>query len=524
MPYNFPHTTYHIPHTTWPTYKLNITNSKHERLFFHRISTFLVRVLRRLSLSRQIVPILSPLFLLFFAFNSQALTPQSTLNVINGSAPYLTFDGGLTRATNTEGLLWITLPGGNRITPHSNPSSRSNPIELQYANVRFTDIGMLVPTNTNSVALNTLIGPPNNYWGDDDGDGQGVNGVSATGSLDLFILDRDNKRVSRSDAIDICKAPYSIILSSTDGILRTRYGFPNRSYFNASSVVYYIKPKASPEVCFARPDMRFNTGNYAGPLHVWSPTRGFRPQSITPSHYDLNFPTTGAHNLYFYLDIGGVDPSTLSWPSVTSGGITASMEVVPPNPSASNVFDRPGGLRVTLTGPHATPAMMSSSSPIPIDNPNLPATFELVGRDSSGRRVATYGFVLKYWFVNRGSVSGSASISASWCSNIGYQMPRVRDLTNAQCTGTNSGYWCLGPVGAMPSSPANHYQRHINAGLFTEWGFMLNYPDARFAYHVYWTSEAMDDSQFDVDSHDGHVHRHYPSHSYYVVCTSSLRP
>jgi hypothetical protein len=148
----------------------------------------LVRVLRRLSLSRQIVPILSSLFLLFSAFNSQALTPQSTLNVINGSAPYLTFDGGLTRATNTEGLLWITLPGGNRITPHSNPSSRSNPIELQYANVRFTDIGMLVPTNTNSVALNTLIGPPNNYWGDDDGDGQGVNGVSATGSLDLFIL------------------------------------------------------------------------------------------------------------------------------------------------------------------------------------------------------------------------------------------------------------------------------------------------------------------------------------------------
>ncbi|MCX8583279.1 hypothetical protein, partial [Gilliamella sp. B3372] len=113
----------------------------------------------------------------------------------------------------------------------------------------------------NSVALSTLIGPPNNYWGDDDGD----SGVSATGRLSLSIVDKSGQTVSRSTVPTICKAPYKVTLSSSDGTLSTRYGFPNRSTFNASNVTYYVNPKASPVVCFARPDLTYASGQYAGP-------------------------------------------------------------------------------------------------------------------------------------------------------------------------------------------------------------------------------------------------------------------
>ncbi|MCX8676016.1 hypothetical protein J3U16_12025, partial [Gilliamella sp. B3023] len=116
----------------------------------------------------------------FLPFSGHALTSQTTRNAIQGSAPYLTFDGGRTRAVDANGLLGITLSDGTNYTPSTNLSS-TTPIVLPVAGQSFADIRMFVPTDTNSVALSTLIGPPNNYWGDDDGD----SGVTATGSLSL---------------------------------------------------------------------------------------------------------------------------------------------------------------------------------------------------------------------------------------------------------------------------------------------------------------------------------------------------
>ncbi|MBI0061785.1 hypothetical protein H3T83_11335, partial [Gilliamella sp. M0320] len=110
------------------------------------------------------------------SFANYALTTKTT-NIIYGSAPYLTFDGGRTRVTNTEALLGISLSDGRRFTPTTNDSSSTNPIVLPAIGQSSADIGMLVPTNTDSIALSSLIGTPYNYWGDDDGDGQGVNGV-----------------------------------------------------------------------------------------------------------------------------------------------------------------------------------------------------------------------------------------------------------------------------------------------------------------------------------------------------------
>ncbi|MCX8585801.1 MULTISPECIES: hypothetical protein [unclassified Gilliamella] len=444
----------------------------------------------------------------FLPFSGHALTSQTTRNAIQGSVPYLTFDGGRTRAVDANGLLGITLSNGANYTP-SNNSSSTTPITLPVVGQSFADIRMFVPTNTNSVALSSLIGPPNNYWGDDDGD----SGVTATGYLSLSIVDKNNESVSRSTVPTICKAPYKVTLSSSDGTLSTRYGFPNRSTFNASNVTYYVNPKASPVVCFARPNLKLGkrgddrdnpSWDFAGPSSMWDPANGFIPQSTGPSSYGRNFPTTGANKLYFDLLISGVS-QPLSWSPVSLGGITATMS----NSTATSV-------RVTLTGPYATEFQHNSDSPSPISKPTLPQTFELVGRDSNGTPVARYGFTLKQWFVNRGSVYKDYSNTFSWCNSLGYRLVNVKDLTNA--VRTSDGVIS----GATPSSSGNYYQRRIGSGFFTEWGRMYDYSGAGFVntlYNWYWTSDPRGSYQFIVTTDYGDVNWYYPYYDDYGLCS-----
>ncbi|OTQ54138.1 hypothetical protein B6D06_00305 [Gilliamella apis] len=464
------------------------------------------------------------------SFSNYALTTTTT-NIIYGSAPYLTFDGGRTRITNTEALLGISLSDGRTFTPTNNNSS-DNPIELPVAGQSFNDIGMLVPTDTDSIALSSLIGTPYNYWGDDDGDGQGIDGITATGSLNLSITDRRGQSVARNEVPTICKAPYRLTLSNSEGILTTRYGVPNESRFTAGNATYYINPKAAPAICYARPNLRFGNleqarvngrdgwFNFAGPADIWNPDKGFLTQSATPSSYGLNFPTTGANNLYFDLDIGGSNQA-LSWASISHGGITATMT----NSTSTSV-------RVTLTGPVATESQWLSNAPGRIARPSLPQVFELVGRDSSGNAVVKYGFELKQWFVNRGFIANSPSDYTikilMWCAELGYRLPNVRDLTNAVCGGSNSrpSDFCrdgnIRPVGATPSARNNFYIRHIGAGFFTEWGLMADYTGANFmrsrdgsGYYEerYFTQDATKPltpgsayyARFYVSAYDGHV-------------------
>ncbi|MCX8663196.1 hypothetical protein [Gilliamella sp. B2911] len=432
----------------------------------------------------------------FLPFSGHALTSQTTRNAIQGSAPYLTFDGGRTRAVDANGLLGITLSNGANYTP-SNNSSSTTPITLPVEGQSFADIRMFVPTDTNSVALSSLIGPPNNYWGDDDGD----SGVTATGSLSLSIVDKNNQSVSRNSVLTICNAPYRIKLSSTDGTLSTRYGFPNRSTFSARSETYYVNPKAAPVVCFARPNLRFGKLNedgisldFRGPSSMWDPDNGFIPQSTGPSSYGRNFPTTGANGLYFDLLISGVS-QPLSWSPVSRSGIIATMS----NSTATSV-------RVTLTGPYATESQHNSNNPSPISKPTLPQTFELVGRDSNGTPVVKYGFTLKQWFVNRGSKQDYYPNTLSWCNSLGYRVPKIKDLTNANYDN----------LGATPSSPGVHYMRHIGSGFFTEWGSMDDYSGVGFVSSWYWTSDPSGSNQFIVDTLDGDVNS---GSYYYGLCS-----
>ncbi|MBI0061774.1 hypothetical protein H3T83_11280, partial [Gilliamella sp. M0320] len=424
---------------------------------------------------------------------------------------YLTFDGGRTRVTNTAALLGISLSDGRTFTPTTN-NSRDNPIILPVDGQSFNDIGMLVPTDTNSIALSSLIGTPYNYWGDDDGDGQGVNGVTATGSLNLLIVDKYGFRVARNEVLTICKAPYKLTLSNTEGTLTTRYGVPNESRFSASNATYYINPKTAPVICYITPQplRRSNSTNVeewetglSADVYDWIKD-SFLPQSVTPSSYGLNFPTTGAHNLSFDLWFGGVSQA-LSWAPVSHGGITATM-----TDSTST------GVRVTLRGPFAR---NSVTNPGRVNRPSLPQSFELVGRDSSGNAVVKYGFVLKQWFIivhpSFGVSSTTFNDALSWCNKTGYHLPKVKDLTNARC-GSEEG--CQS---ATPSSPDYMMRRHIGTGLFTEWGPAYSL----FAYdREYYTSELTSNGRnvFSVGLPEGYlrlVNNSTGHDGYSILCT-----
>ena len=450
------------------------------------------------------VLVLAMVVLQSISFSNYALTTKTT-NIIQGSAPYLTFDGGRTQATNSEALVGIYLSDGRTFTPTTNDSSFDNPIVLPVAGQSFNDIGMFIPTNTDSVALSSVIGPPNNYWGDDDGDGQGTNDITATGNLSLSIVDKLNHAVSHNEVLTNCNSQYKLTLSNDEGILKTRYGVPNESRFSASNATYYISPKAAPEICSAKPSLEFGgTGyrpeRYAGPADIWNPDKGFLTQSITPSSYGLNFPTTGANGLYFDLEIGG-NNQDLYWEPVKHSGITATM-----------TSSKKTSVHVTLTGPAVTDSeQQRSDNPDEIDKPSLPQTFELVGRDSSGNAVVKYGFVLKQWFVNRGRYYDTYSSTSSWCNKIGnYRVPMVKDLTNATCGRWHSTppYDCQGAVGAIPSASGNGYQRLIGAGFFTEWGRVSDYTGATF-YDTpyYWTSPENGNDQFVVSAYSGSITR-----------------
>ncbi|OCG04941.1 hypothetical protein A9G19_04035 [Gilliamella apis] len=453
------------------------------------------------------------------SFTNYALTTTTT-NIIYGSAPYLTFDGGRTRVTNTEALLRISLSDGRTFTPTTNNSSSTNPIELPVDGQSFADIGMLVPTDTDSIALSSLIGAPYNYWGDDDGDGQGIDGITATGSLNLSIVDKNGQVVARNEVLTICKAPYKLTLSNTEGRLTTRYGVPNESRFSASNAVYYINPKAAPAICFVYttfPDYPDNVGVWWGGLSadVWKGGHyGFLPQSVTPSSYGLNFPTTGANNLWFNLYIGGVSQA-LSWAPVSHGGITATMY------DSTSTY-----VRVNLTGPFARNSL---TNPGRVNRPSLPQVFELVGRDSRGNAVVKYGFVLKQWFITLRSGSSSPTPfddALSWCNKTGYRMPKVRDLTNASSCHPGAcvdrRYINEFPGGATPSSPDVYMRRHIGTGLFTEWGTAGNIFNFKSKYY---SSELTNDGNyvFAVVLPEGYsglsLRRNTSAYRYSMLCT-----
>ncbi|MCO6561374.1 MAG: hypothetical protein J6574_09840, partial [Gilliamella sp.] len=267
---------------------------------------------------------------------------------------------------------------------------------------------------------------------------------------------------------------------------------------------------ARPNLLFGKNGVDISGVNFAGPADIWNPNKGFLVQSTNPESYNLNFPTTGAHNLYFDLLITGIDVRDLTWEPVTHEGITATVTNAVVCDSWIPYEDcKEWVARVKLTGPVAR---YRWDNPKPsVVKPRLPQTFELVGRDIYGGEVVKYGFVLRQWFVSRGQTWSIYSDQLAWCNSLGYRLAKVSDLTNAVRTDNP-------PIsGAAPSSSGNYYQRNIGAGFFTEWGYRSY---SGFVGDVYWASDATGSYQFPVGSPTGIVFRRSASDSYYAVCTA----
>jgi hypothetical protein len=105
------------------------------------------------------------LLLLSYSFTAQALSAQ-TSKVIEGTAPYFTFDNGLNKVTTTNDLLGITLSDGTKITPQTN-NSAITPIVLPKTGETLADVNMLVPSSANLISLRALTQAPYNYSRDD---------------------------------------------------------------------------------------------------------------------------------------------------------------------------------------------------------------------------------------------------------------------------------------------------------------------------------------------------------------------
>ena len=454
--------------------------------------------------------VLAPLLLLSYTQGIQALTAQ-TSREIEGSAPYLTFDGGRTKLTNTDRLLSIKLQNGTVYTRSTNPSTPTNPIRLPRSGVSFDSIEMIVPPSRSSITINDLVSQ--GYWGDDDGDGRGVGGVTASGSISVTFKDKNGNTVNRTNALNICKAPYKVTLTSTGGTLSTQYGVPRSSSFSGATVDYYINPNDDIRICSVRPNLNHGSGVYAGSSYLWGPREGFLHPTSNPSYYYENFPTTGADGLYFDLDVGGLDVAQLTWSPVTHGGITATVTSVTPSDSWIFASERTKVARVKLSGPRASSSQIQSANPSLLTSPPLPQTFELVGRGSSGNLVIKYGFMLKQWFVNRGDKQASESDQISWCSRLrGYRLPKVKELVKFGCTS----------VSGMPcSSSDDHYSRGVDRGFLGEWGRLGDYTDVGFVTHgFYWADNPASIGSFVVRVDNGPLATTAGTNTHYAVCTT----
>ncbi|SCC09452.1 hypothetical protein [Gilliamella intestini] len=317
-----------------------------------------------------------------------------------------------------------------------------------------------------------------------------------------------------------------------------------------SDAIIFLSKQAT--ITYVRPNLSFNghsmgggagdTELVAGPVNMWDYDKGFLVQSMNPELYGLNFPTTGMDGLYFDLLIEGVDADELTWEPVTHEGITATVTRIEANdywipkdnqfpPIGSyNEPNYPNGTevvtRVTLTGPQAR-SQWDNDHPGGIRVPKLPQKFELVGKDRDGYEVVKYGFELKQWFVirkmpgtGRYSIKGyryeeslmekdrkknpkrySYANSQAWCESLGYRLPHIRDLTNAQCGHTmDTAYHCKGAVSATPTSPFKGagYQRRIGAGMTGEWGDLTRYRIGLYGYLFdFWT----DDTRYSDNPH-----------------------
>ena len=487
---------------------------------------------------------LKPMLISVLVINSLLTIPVNftyalnitTANAIHGGAPYLTYDGGITKADSTESLLGITLSDGTVINPSNDESSLVTPIELPNQGDTYASIQTIVPlpqsgnSNYPKVKMTDLLTAPYNYFGDDDGDGyDDVTGeVIATASGDIGVKWENINGVDVTDTVKNnahskfieCDSPYKLTITASNGELNTLYGAPNKSSFMGGSHSYYINPKVEPHVCYAQPSPLFDDGSqlYAGNMDLldgpgwdsstidWDyrgyPSKGFKINGARNSGnydgessiYKNNFPSTGSNGLYFYLLLAGISPEAVitangsNISAVEGGNVSLSLstgitlwdhrsgvldDFSTMFPYLSPLYGVPQkGLKITLNGPRATSNDKSFS----------PSTFRLYA--DSGKSKILYEFKLMRWYIptdivyqnviTEENVPMYQAKGQEECRRLGkgYRLTEMYDLTY-------DVYWemkaTFGPiVGSALRQLSYRKDGEWVSGIINEWGCLYN--------------------------------------------------
>ena len=513
-----------------PDWQTNVLNSSTNsiRLFLYLFSFIFSKLSTKFFSKKQLVLASS---LLSYSLAPQALSAIA-VNAIQGTAPYLTFDGGATHANSVISLLSITLPGNKIVNALNDSSSMETPIVLDKLSATFADINTLVPYGDYPETLTDKVIDDNDYWKDDDGDmfNRANSSKLKIKWKNLYGQDITNYVKDNFDkALDGCDAPYQLTLEVEDVSIKTKYGIPSESdRFIGDRHTFYLYPKIDkPQFCYSIPDLEFdfysNNMPYDGAISSfndsngdWNKYRGF--YTYNPANPGANFPTTGSNNLFFYLSIAGMkaqDIVNANGRTISAGGVTLTL-------SAENTL--PTGLvKINLTGP-------KESAPSSF----WPSTFYF--RDMNNDPF--YSFRLERWYVAKKGGAGGYQNAVTFCNNFnggGYRIGKVHDFTNARNSNVN---WLNG-------ISESFYLRKISyktdgywmGGLFSEWGRVtqIYYKDSDWEYFrvgdpawgdsraIYWTSDDQSHWGYNyvVEANTGGVgDRDHLDQDYRVACVA----
>ena len=428
-----------------------------------------------------------------------ALTAK-TSSTIRGSSPFILFNGIndnlLTIKIGND--VYLSDPAGNMMKLNENGNwDRVQAIYFNNPGDTFKSVQTIVTPDTVNYTLGT------NLAQDIDGDGD----FTISGAINANWQDKNGLQLQASDLNELpskCFAPYklTITIDSNDGVqLKTAFGIPNQKTYVKDSAVYYIYPHdTQPYACYARPgSMENSTGIFAGPINMWDTSKGFITQSGLSRNYNQNFPTLAGNGVYFDLLItNGMD--NLNWPTVKVGDITATV---------SNITK--DSVRVTLNGPAPTSSEHGATARKPSV---LPANFKIQG-NLNGVKVVEYGFELQKWFVVRDKDKLETSAGqANWCFALDgqpgrqetitaqeYRLPDPVDFTTASGSfmfeGVTRYISGLNNPNIQTTTDGGRYWRHINGGVFSEWGNLTNYGLNVNLDNYYWTGRRLQQKTID---------------------------
>ncbi|OCG64457.1 hypothetical protein A9G30_07460 [Gilliamella sp. Fer4-1] len=474
------------------------------------------------------------LFGLIISNNVASILSAVTTKEIYGSAPYLTFDGGRSHADSVSPLLSIMLPDNKVINALEDESSMESPIMLDKKSVTFADIKTLVPFKNYPNILTDEVIDNNGYWQDDDGDK--LNHTS-TSKLTINWQNLEGQDITSyvknnsNSVLNGCDAPYKLTLKLDDIEIVTQYGIPSKSgKFTGGKHTYYIYPKIDkPKFCYAKPNLEFDLHSselpYDGAISSinagngeWNKHRGF--YAYNPANPGANFPTTGSHNLFFYLSVAGMKAQEFinaNGNTISKGGVTLKLNAENNSPT--------GLVKMTLIGPKE-------------NNPSAfqPSVFSLHGTHNE----PLYSFKLERWYVAKKGGAGGYQNAVTFCNSFnggGYRVIKVLDFSNSNRAGSVD--WQNGIIDETYLRKISYKENgYWMGGLLSEWGRMtqIYYKDSDWEFFqvgdpewkdatnraYYWTSDQKyKGTNFVVEANNGLVgDRGHSDQDYRVACVT----